>query len=58
MSQGMRTLLGHWLCVPMVVPGTRFPAAEIQVSREKVLSLVKPVLLCVTFGCFFPPISR
>lgn len=38
MSQGMGTLLGHWLFVPMVAPGTRFPAAEMQVSREKVLS--------------------
>lgn len=37
MSQGMRTLLVHWLFVPKVAPGTRTPAAEMQVSREKVL---------------------
>lgn len=38
MSQGMGKLLGHWLSVLMVAPGTRFPAAEMQVSRGKVLS--------------------
>lgn len=58
MFQGMRTLLGHWLYVPTVAPGTRFPAAAMQVEQGRGVIMSKACFTLCDVWLFFPPISK